>query len=195
MTAPGKLDTKLTFADIVSIGKKRVDDVTTVEVPALGGSVVLRQISGAEQDAAVALGSAGGGFDQHIVAREQIKASLVEPALPPDEADAILDNLPVGAFGQLQALVQANSGLLAVGVEQMAAMFHRAAGAGSADADGGALDHAGDADVTEGVGDADAAAGDGDAGLLPGDEQDAGAGVEAPGEGAGATPEDAGVTA
>lgn len=185
----------ITFHDIVNLGKKRVDDTTTVEVPALGGSVVLRQISGAEQDAAVAAGNIDGAFDGHVVAREQIKASLVDPALPEGEADAILDNLPVQAFGQLQTIVQANSGLLGVGVEQMVAVFRSAAGAGGADAPGGAVDHAGDVDVAAGMGEADTDADDGDAGVLPSDATDGGDGGEAAGEAAGVAAEVAGVTA
>jgi hypothetical protein len=186
----------ITFADIVNLGKKRVDTKTTVEVPELGGSVVLRQMSGAEQDAAVAKGhAADGGFDSHIVAREQIKASLVEPALPADEADEIIDNLPVQAFGQLQALVQANSGLLGVGVEQMVAMFRSAAGAGAADGDGAHVDHAGDALVGVGLGSDDTDAGIEVAGVLPSDAEDAAAGSEAAGEDREPAEEAAGVTA
>lgn len=199
---------KITFEDIVNIGKRRVDDTTTVPVTALGGSVVLRQISGAEQDAAVAAGHAAeGGFDQHAVARAQIKASLVEPALPPDEfnpdgtlkrseANEIIDNLPVGAFGELQSLVQANSGLYpGVGVEQMVAMFRGADQSRSADGDGSAGDSGSSGDEPEGVGHADAGADEEPAGVLPGDEPDAGDGSEAAGEAAGATAEAAGVTA
>lgn len=189
-------ETTITFDEIVNIGKRRVDDTAVVEVPALGGSVKLRQISGAEQDAAVAAGHAGDGeFDAHIVAREQIKASLVEPALPPGEADAIIDNLPVKAFGQLQTLVQAHSGLLGVGVEQMVAMFRGERDAADQDAIGGAGDHAGDADVAEGVGSDDAGADDGTAGVFPSDEPDAGGRGEAAGEDREAAAESAGVTA
>lgn len=172
---------QVSFHDIINLGKKRVDDVTTVEIPALGGSVKLRQISGAQQDAAVAAGTNGDEFDAHIVAREQIKYSLVEPALPPDEADEILDNLPISAFGQLQTVVQANSGLLSVGVEQMVAMFRRADRAEREDGDGGASDSGSAGDVAEGVGDADAISDDETAGVLPGDEPDAGDGAEAAG--------------
>ena len=189
-------DTKtISFNDIVSIGKKRVDDVATVEVPALGGSVKLRQISGAEHDAAVAVGHAGDGeFDAHAVVREQIKASMVEPLLPPDEADTILDNLPIQAFGQLQTLVQAHSGLLpGMGVEQMVAMFRGADDASGTDGDGGAGDPGQAGDVAAGVGSTDTGADDEATGVLPGDEPDAGDGSEAAGEGSEAQEEAAGV--
>lgn len=185
----------ITFHDIVSLGKKRVDDTTTVEVPALGGSVVLRQISGAEQDAAVAAGQVGGEFDSHIVARAQIKASLVEPALPPDEADEILDNLPVQAFGQLQAIVQANSGLLGVGVEQMVAMFRSAAGASDPHGPGTHGDHGSDALVGDGLAGNDASADDEVASVLPVEAARAGEGSEAAGEDRGAEAQDGAVTA
>ena len=183
---------KLSWHDLVDVGKKRVDELSTHEVPALGGSVTIRQISGAEQDAAVAAGRNGDSFDEHAVAREQIKASLVDPALPPDEADAILDNLPVKAFGQLQTIVQANSGLLGIGVEQVVAMFRGADGPGSADADGSALDNAEPGDIAEGVGDADAGSDDGAEGVPSLDAQGAGEGSEATGEGAGAAQPDQG---
>ena len=107
-----KKATPITIDTLAKLGQRRVSETREVEIPALGGTVVLRQISGAEQDAAVAAGNAGGTFDQHVIAREQIKASLVEPALPEGEADAILDDLSIQAFGQLQSAVQANSGLL-----------------------------------------------------------------------------------
>jgi len=191
-------DTKtITFDEIVSIGKKRVDDITTVEIPALGGSVKLRQISGAEQDAAVAVGySDGGEFDSHAVAREQIKFSMVEPALPAGEADQILDNLPIQAFGQLQAIVQANSGLLpGMGVEQMVATFRSADDASGKDGDGSAGDTGQAGNQSAGVGDADTGADDKAEGVLPGDESDAGDGSEAAGESGEASAETAGVTA
>lgn len=122
----------VTFEQITKLGQKRVNDTRLVDVPALGGTVKLRQLSGADQDAAIALGQAGDTFDAHIVAREQIKRSLVEPALPEAEADALLDNLPVKAFGELQALVQANSGLLGIGVEELVRTFRLAADASGA---------------------------------------------------------------
>ncbi len=197
----------ITFDDIVNLGKKRVDELATHEVPALGGSVVLRQLSGAEQDRANAAGfRPDGTFDAHAVVLEQIKYSMVEPKLPPDELNAdgtikrseaneILDGLPVGAFGQLQMIVQANSGLNAIGVEEMVATFRRAADASGADGDGSAIDSGPALDEPEGVGDADADADDEAAGVLPGDEPDAGTGSEASGEDREAAEEAAGVTA
>lgn len=176
----------ITFDDIVNLGKKRVDETTTVDVPALGGSVVLRQLSGADQDAAVAAGHAAqGGFDAHVVAREQIKSSLVEPALPADEFDAegrlvrseaneILDNLPVKAFGELQALVQANSGLLGVRIEDMVAMFRNAAGASGADGDRADDDHGDDGVVGSGLAGDDASGGGPVEGVLPVEDEGAG---------------------
>ncbi len=192
-------DTTITFDDIVNLGKKRVDDVTAVPVESLGGSIKLRQISGAQQDAAVAMGHAApGGFDAHVVAREQIKASMVEPVLPPDElnddgtikrseANEILDNLPVKAFGEIQSLVQANSGLLpGVGVEQLVAMFRGAGGPGDADGPGANGDHGADALVGERLGGDDADSDDGVAGEVPLDRPGAEAGSEAAGEDRGA---------
>lgn len=150
----------ITFEQITKLGQRRVDDTRIVEVPALGGTVKIRQLSGADQDAAVALGHAGDTFDAHAVAREQIRRSLVEPALPEAEADAIIDNLPVQAFGQLQSIVQANSGLLGIGVEDLVATFRAAALAADEDANRSDLDD--DTADDDGVGsppDADAADG------------------------------------
>lgn len=151
----------ITFDDIVNIGKKRVDDTKIVEVPALGGSVKLRQISGSEHDAAIALGSVGDSFDQHAVARAQIIASLVEPELPADEAESIIDNLPVMAFGQLHQLVIAHSGLGVRGVEELVKMFRDAANAANPIEDGSASDHGSAGNLTDRVGAVDADADNG----------------------------------
>lgn len=187
----------ITFDDIVNIGKRRVNDTITVEVPALGGSVKIRQISGAEQDAAVAIGyAAKDGFDQHAVAREQIKAALVEPALPEDEADEIIDGLPIQAFGQLQAIVQSHSGLMpGVTVEGVVAMFRSAAGASDEAGAGTDGDHGSDALDGDGLGSADTDAGDEVESVLPVEGAGAADGSEEGGEAAGAPTEDGEVTA
>ena len=187
----------ITFDDIVNIGKKRVNDTITVEVPALGGSVKIRQISGAEQDAAVAKGHASAdGFDQHAVVREQIKAALVEPELPEDEADEIIDGLPIQAFGQLQTIVQSHSGLMpGVTVEGVVAMFRSAAGADDEAGAGADGDTGSDALDGDGLGSADADAGDEVAGVLPVEGSGAADGSEAHGEAAGSPAEDGAVTA
>lgn len=178
----------ITFDDIVNIGKRRVNDTITVEVPALGGSVVIRQISGAEHDAAVALGGSGADFNQHAVARAQIIAALVEPALPEDEAEAIIDNLPVDAFGQLHSLVTAHCGINQLQVRELERMFrlakqHRDSARNREDGD-----HAGDALDGDGLGSTDADAGDEVEGVLP----LAADGAEDSAEAAGAAPEDEG---
>ncbi len=156
-----KKKTVITVDDLAKLGQKRVDETRTVDIPSLGGSVTLRQLSGAEQDAAVAKGSEGGIFDPHIVVLEQIKYSLVDPALPEAEADAILNNLPIPAFGELQAAVQSNSGLNGISIEELMRSFRLAkqskleAGSGEV-ADNGAhgVDASGLAgDDTEGSGD------------------------------------------
>lgn len=184
----------ITFADITRIGQRRVDETRIVEIPSLGGTVKLRQLSGADQDAAVTAGHASGTFDAHAVAREQIKRSMVEPALPEAEADEILDNLPVRAFGELQSVVQANSGLLpGQGVEDLVKSFRIAAIASGADADGGADAH--DAADDDGVGSTDTVAADGVEGAAPLAGDGAGPGGEAAGEAVDAAVEDEGVTA
>lgn len=147
----------ITIDTLAKLGQKRVNDTRVVEIPALGGTVVLRQLSGADQDAAVALGGASGAFDQHAVAREQIRRSLVEPALPDDEAYAIIDNLPVQAFGQLQAAVQANSGLLpGVSVDALVRSFRDSADAGGSAGSGEVADPREDALDADGLGSDDA---------------------------------------
>lgn len=168
----------ITLDTIMKLGQKRVNDTRVVEIPALGGSVTIRQLSGADQDAAVAAGSADGSFDQHAVAREQIKRSLVEPELPEAEADQIIDNLPVAAFGQLQAVVQANSGLMQFSVEELVKSF-RAAANPVGPVGGGEVDHPGaDALDAGGLGGDDATAGSEGEGLPSLDDDGAGAGSE-----------------
>lgn len=157
----------ITFDDIVNIGKRRVNDTITVEAPALGGCVVIRQISGAEHDAAVALGGSGADFNQHAVARAQIIAALVEPALPEDEAEAIIDSLPVSAFGQLHSLVTAHCGINQLGVRELERMFRLAAGRGDSSGDRADGDHAGDALDGDGLGSTDTGADDEVEGVLP----------------------------
>lgn len=117
----------LTFDQIADLGKRKVGDVKTVEIPALNGSVKIRQISAAEHDAAIAAGNETDTPDAHIIAREQIKAALVEPALPEDEATDIISGLPVAAFGQLHSIVMAHSGLGLSGVEELVKMFRDSA--------------------------------------------------------------------
>lgn len=162
----------ITLDTIVGLGQKRVGETRVVEIPSLGGTVTLRQLSGADQDAAVALGHAGPSYDAHAIAREQIKRSLVEPALPEAEADDIIDNLPVQAFGELQAIVQANSGLLpGTGVEELVRSFRAADIARREDAAGGAVDS--DAADADGVGSNEPATADGDAGVSSVDDDGA----------------------
>lgn len=176
----------VTFEDITRLGQKRVDDTRVFEIPALGGTVKLRQLSGADQDAAVALAQATGTFDAHALYREQIKRSMVEPQLPEADADTILDNLPIQAFGQLQAVVQANSGLNGLGVEELVRSFRLAAIADSEDAAGGDVDDdtadddgmgpLADTDAADGVESVSQVAGDGTGplGQEAGDSSEAG---------------------
>jgi len=163
MTEPITLDA------ISRIGQRRVNDTMLVELPELGGSVKLRQISGAEQDAAVALGQENPGQFTHIVAREQIKASMVEPALPADEADAILDALPVQAFGQLHAAVLATSGLYEMSVEELVSRFRDAAIAKRQDANRSAEYHARDEHESDRMGTANTEPNDRASSVLPSD--------------------------
>ena len=151
----------VTYADIIAIGKRRVDDTKTVEIPELGGSVVLRQMSGAQQDAAVALATIGEEIDQHRLALEQIKAALVEPALPEEEADEILDNLPIQGFGQLHAAVLAHSALARIGVDDLVKQFRVAEATKRALAAGSLADHEGVGDQPTGVGEDDTSTDDG----------------------------------
>lgn len=164
-------DKTISFDEIVNIGQKRVDDTKTVYIPAMKGAVKLRQISGAEHDAAVAKGNAN-GFDSHLIGVEQIKASIVEPALPEAQADDIINNLPYKAFGQLQAAVWAVSGIGDISIEELTKSFRATERAERENADGSDSHNAGNVNESERVGTTDTEANDGASSLLPSDESD-----------------------